>query len=169
MEPVLEGGREREWKLQISERGAQASAGLEWLESWPEHRRERGHKREVYESEFKWERLRRESVWFESNEEIVRKKTERVVKIILRGWEGWNFPREWWHCRTKNFPESLRLSKTLTDFQNLSSGVSNGMKGRHDRWWHNSPQTQVIFFHFYFYQVKVKVDAIRLQLTFTFS
>ena len=84
VKPVLEGGREREWKLQISERGAQASAGLEWLESWPEHRRERGREREVNESEFKWERLRWESVWFESNEEIVREKTERVKAWTLQ-------------------------------------------------------------------------------------
>ena len=65
-------------------------------------------------------------------------------------WKGENFLREWWPCRTKNFLESLRLSETLTDFWNLSSEVRNGMKGRHDRWWNNSPKTQVTFFTFNF-------------------
>ena len=171
VKPVLEGGREREWKLQISERGAQASAGLEWLESWPEHRRERGHKR-VNSSEKGWggrvfglKAMKRlwERKQSGSRHELFRKeqsKEDSVVKIIFRRWEGWNFPREWWRCRTKNFPGSLRLSKTLTDFQNLSSGVSNGMKGRHDRWWHNSPQTQVIFFTFNFINWKWKWTQI---------
>ena len=93
VKPVLEGGREREWKLQISERGAQASAGLEWLESWPEHRRERGHKR-VNSSEKGWggrvfglKAMKRlwERKQSGSRHELFRKEQSKEDLVVKRG------------------------------------------------------------------------------------
>ena len=101
------------------------------------------------------------------SQDFEKEDTESVKTWTLcKRAKGRGFGRKWCHisCGGLTFSgsdgaeglktfqiEPSRLSETFTDFPKLSSGVSNGMKGlfsegRHDRWWHNSPKTQVTQF-----------------------
>ena len=127
VKPVLEGGREREWKLQISERGAQASAGLEWLESWPEHRRERGHKR-VNSSEKGWggrvfglKAMKRlwERKQSGSRHELFRKEQSKEDLVVKRGENHFKGVRGLKLSEGVMTLQDKKLSRVFETFQNL--------------------------------------------------